>query len=238
MANLKGDERARYVQEMFTRIAPRYDFMNRLMTAGQDIRWRQEVIRRANLHSGAYVLDLGSGTGDLAREALRQCPDCRSLAADFTLQMMRIGQRRPINEEFNGKHLYWTAADSLHLPFPDTTFEAVISGFLMRNVRDVRGALQEQFRVLKPGGQIVILDTTRPPKNLLSPLIRFYTNAIIPFLGRLITGHADAYTYLPESTTHFLSAENLAKQMAMAGFKNTGFKRRMLGVVAIHWGEK
>jgi demethylmenaquinone methyltransferase/2-methoxy-6-polyprenyl-1,4-benzoquinol methylase len=94
MADLSGNERVNYVREMFTRIAFRYDLMNRLMTAGQDVRWRREVIRRAEIPAGGYVLDLGAGTGDLAREALRQVPDCHAVAADLTMEMMRVGRRR------------------------------------------------------------------------------------------------------------------------------------------------
>ena len=233
MANLSGDARAGYVQDMFARIAPRYDLMNRLMTAGQDGRWRRDVIRRAGVPPGGALLDLGTGTGDLALEARRQSPDSRSIAADFTLEMMQVGQSRP-----GADLLRWSAADTLDLPFPDDVFDAVVSGFLMRNVGDIARALGEQYRVLKPGGRLVVLDTTRPPENFLSPSIRFHLHVIIPTLGRLITGHGEAYTYLPESTENFLRAEELVAYMSRAGFRKIGFQRRMVGTVAIHWGER
>jgi demethylmenaquinone methyltransferase/2-methoxy-6-polyprenyl-1,4-benzoquinol methylase len=233
MEGLDQAERARYVQEMFGRIAHRYDLMNRLMTAGQDVRWRREVIRRACLSSGARLLDLGAGTGDLAKEALRQRPDCRPVAADFTLEMMRAGRKRP-----GSPRLDWSSADALHLPFPGETFDAVVSGFLLRNVTDLDLALREQHRVLKPGGWMVALDTTRPPRNLLSPLINFHLHAVIPALGRLVTGEGDAYNYLPDSTAGFLGAESLAARFASVGFQQAGFQRTMMGTVAIHWGRK
>ena len=230
MANLTGSQRAKYVQGMFTRIAHRYDFMNKLMTGAQDVRWRKEVIRLAQMKPSASVLDLGAGTGDLAREALKRNPQSRVIAADFTLQMMRVG-RKPNDPPYS-------AADTLNLPFKDSTFDAVISGFLMRNVTDVNRSLKEQYRALKSGGRIVILDTTRLKKNILSPFIWFHMHVIIPFLGKLISGTGDAYEYLPDSTEGFLYAEELASRMTNAGFKNVHFKRLMFGTIAIHWGEK
>ena len=230
MTRLTGQERATYVQDMFTRIAKRYDLMNRLMTGGQDVRWRKRVIQLARLGDTTCLLDLGTGTGDLAREALAQFPQAKVIAADFTLEMMRVGQKRGA--------LNFSSADALHLPFHDLSFEAVISGFLMRNVIDLQKALLEQYRVLKKGGRIVILDTTRPKKNILSPFIWLHMHVVIPVLGALLTGVQEAYRYLPDSTEGFITAENLASRMAAAGFRKVGYQRLMFGTVAIHWGEK
>jgi len=238
MAELTGNERARYVQNVFSRIANRYDLMNRLMTGGQDIRWRQEVIRRAGFAPGAQVLDLGAGTGDLAREALRQQPAAKVVAADFTLEMMRVGQGHSSPLGAANRPVDWSAADALRLPFADGTFDVVVSGFLMRNVSDIPRALSEQWRVLKNGKWMVILDTTRPRPNLLSPFIWTHLHIIIPLLGGLVSGLRDDYTYLPESTENFLSAEQLCARMISAGFKQVGFRRRMFGTIAIHWGRK
>ncbi len=232
MAQLSGSERARYVQAMFARIAHRYDLLNRLMTAGQDVRWRSEVIRRAALPPGGYLLDVGAGTGDLARQALGGASAGAAVAADFTMEMMRVGQRRPAHG------LSWVAADALHLPFADDCFDALVSGFLLRNVSDLPRALSEQCRLLKPGGRMVALDTTRPPQNAFAPLINFHLHRMIPALGRLVAGDAEAYTYLPDSTEGFLSADDLAEHMRAAGFREVGFTRRMFGTVAIHWGIK
>jgi len=233
MANLTGAERARYVQGMFARIAHRYDLMNRLMTFGQDVRWRREVIRRAALPAGASLLDLGAGTGDLAFEALRQHPDCKAVAADFTLQMMHVGQQRP-----RAGYLDWAAADAMQLPFLRASFEAVVSGFLLRNVGDIATALCEQHRILKPGGRIVALDTTRPRENIFTPLVNFHLHTVIPTLGGWISGSSEAYRYLPDSTDTFLTAEVLAERMISVGFRQVGFRRLMFGTVAIHWGVK
>ena len=215
---------------MFTKIAHRYDVMNRLMTGGQDIRWRKQVIKLARLTPNASLLDLGTGTGDLAREALLQEPQAKVTAADFTVEMMRVGKK--------SGNLQFSAADALNLPFKETTFDAVVSGFLMRNVTDIQQALKEQYRTLKPGGRIVILDTTRPKKNLLSPFIWIHMHLIIPTVGGLLSGERDAYNYLPDTTENFLTAEQLASRMIAAGFKKVNFKRLMFGTIGMHWGEK
>jgi demethylmenaquinone methyltransferase/2-methoxy-6-polyprenyl-1,4-benzoquinol methylase len=224
--------RALGVRQMFARVAPRYDLMNRLMTGGQDVRWRRQVIRLAGIQAGDRLLDLGAGTGDLSREALRQSPGCCVMSADFTLRMMQVGQKIP------GPSLTWSAADALVLPFPGGAFDAVVSGFLLRNVVDLPCALREQYRVLKPGGRMVALDTTQPSPSLLTPLMHFYMRGVIPLLGGLLTGQRDAYTYLPRTSEHFLTAEALLGQIEAAGFRQAGYKRLMFGAVALHWGIK
>lgn len=223
---------------MFARIAWRYDLMNRIMTAGQDVRWRREVIRRAALPPDSALLDLGAGTGDLAREALRQCRGCRALAADFTLEMMEVGRTQRARNALGAGSLDWIAADAQELPLPEGTFDAVVSGFLLRNVSDVLKCLQEQWRVLKPGGRVVALDTSPPPDSILAPLIRFHLHSVIPTLGRYISGQGEAYKYLPDSTEGFLPPEQLARRMLQAGFQDVGFRRMAFGTVSIHWGRK
>lgn len=233
MSNQPSAERARAVQEMFQRIAPRYDLMNRLMTGGQDVRWRKMVVRLAALPPRGRLLDLGAGTGDLAREASRQYPGSEITAADFTVNMMRAGR-----EAHPNVLLDWSAADALHLPFPDASFDAVISGFLLRNVVDLPRALSEQMRVLKPNGRIIALDTTRPKPTIVSPLIRFHMRRVIPWLGGMLTGEHAAYRYLPSTSEAFLTAEQLQSQLQQAGFREVQFRRLMFGTVAIHWAIK
>lgn len=225
------DPKTVYVEELFRRIAPKYDLMNSLMSLGQDVDWRTQTVRRAALHPNASLLDLGTGTGRLAREALAQQPRARVTAADLTLPMMQAGRQQ-------GDRFQWMGANALHLPFAENSFHAIVSGFLMRNVTDHMQALREQYRVLKPRGRIVILDTTRPRRHLLSPLIWLYLHVIIPVLGRMIARHGEAYTYLVRSTEAYYTAEQLAARMAAVGFKRIGFERFMFDTMALHWAEK
>jgi demethylmenaquinone methyltransferase/2-methoxy-6-polyprenyl-1,4-benzoquinol methylase len=233
MTHLTGAARAQYVQTMFARIASKYDLMNRLMTGGQDVGWRTIVLKLAALPKGGRLLDLGTGTGDLAAAALAADSTLISVGGDFTLEMMRVGKSNPAR-----RAVLFTGSNALHLPFPDNTFDAVTSGYLMRNVIDAPCAWAEQYRVLKPGGRVVCLDTTPPPKNLLRPFISFHLHVVIPALGKLVAGNSDAYTYLPDSTEKFSTAEKLADQMTESGFKDARFKRLMFGTMAIHWGRK
>ena len=233
MAQLQGEERAEYVQNMFARIAGRYDMMNRLMTFGQDVRWRRYVIQKAQLPDGGRLLDIATGTGDIAYEGLRQHRNLQAVGGDFTIEMMQAGKRRPERQA-----LQWVAADTLALTFPDNIFDAVTSGFLMRNVIDVPGALAEQTRVTKPGGRIVILESSPPKKNLLRPFIRLHLNYVIPTLGRLITGDDDAYRYLPDSTQQFQGPESLAAAMRQAGLTEVSYRLFMFGTIAVHVGVK
>ena len=233
MAQLQGKERAEYVQSMFDRIARRYNLMNRLMTFGQDMRWRRYVIKQAKLPVGGKLLDLATGTGDIAFEGLRAEPTITAVGGDFSVGMMLVGQTLP-----DGARVKWVGADALNLPFPDAQFDAVTSGYLMRNVIDIPRALAEQLRVLKPGGRVVVLDTSPPPRNLLRPFILIHLRYGIPLLGRLISGNADAYNYLPESTQKFKTPEELAALMRQAGFQNVQYKLFMFGTMAVHWGDR
>ncbi|HVU12850.1 MAG TPA: bifunctional demethylmenaquinone methyltransferase/2-methoxy-6-polyprenyl-1,4-benzoquinol methylase UbiE [Phototrophicaceae bacterium] len=233
MATLQGKERAAYVQGMFDRIADRYNLMNRLMTFGQDVGWRRFVVQQARLKPGERLLDLATGTGDIAFEALRQVPGVKAFGSDFSLGMMIVGQGLP-----GGDQVKWSGADALNLPFPDSSFDALTAGYLMRNVIDIPRAFAEQKRVLKPGGRVVILDTSPPPHNVLRPFIQVHLRYVIPTLGRVIGGNADAYQYLPESTQKFKTPEQLAELMHAAGFRNIQYQTFMFGTMAVHWAEK
>ncbi len=221
------------VRLMFTRIASRYDLLNRVMTLGRDRHWRRETIRRLELAPSDRLLDVGSGTGDLAHEASRQQGDSQIIACDFTPAMLKVGRKRHDNHG-----IHWVVADARALPFADQTFDAVVSGFLLRNVADLDQTLAEQARILINEGRIASLDTTPPQANLLHPLLTIYLRWVIPALGRWFAGDVQAYRYLPETTRAFLEAQRLADVFQANGFKDVKFIRRMLGTIAIHWGRK
>lgn len=233
MTHLQGNERARYVRDMFARISGRYDVMNRLMSVGQDGAWRSKVIRMAHLGAGAHILDVATGTGDMMVEAHRQKPDAVTFGSDFTFEMMRVGQSKQ-----QARHIRWCAADAMHLPFKDESFDAVTSGFGVRNFIDRVAAFREQMRVLKPNGKVVCLEISKPPKNVLRPFFTLYFNRLVPIAGGVISGERDAYQYLPQSVSDFLTPDELKNVMLQAGLRDITYRRLMLGAVAIHVGTK
>ncbi len=237
MAFNSPDQKVQYVNNMFTRIAHRYDLMNRIMTAGQDSRWRELLLHQAKLPSQGKLLDIATGTGDIAFEAWRQYPDLdQVVGADFTLPMMEVGRQRWRNPP--EKDVSWTGADTLHLPFPDDSFDAVASGFLMRNVTSLTQALTEQRRVCKPGGRVLILEISRPADTLFGALFRLYFHRIVPVIGGLISGQPDAYAYLPASADLFLRPDELKAEMERVGLRRVSYTMLMFHTVALHVGSK
>lgn len=220
-------------QAMFGGIARRYDLMNRLMTIGRDVSWRRCVVAEAALRPGGRLLDLGAGTGEIGFEALRRVERLTVVAADLTLPMMRVGRGRP-----GGDRVRWCGADALGLPFPEATFDAVTSGYLLRNVADPLAAFREQARVVRPGGRVVCLDTSPPPRNLMRPLVMIHLGLVIPILARLVTGATAAYAYLAASTQRFKTPEELAAIMRAAGLVEVRYRRFMFGTMAVHVGTR
>lgn len=221
------------VQKMFDAIAGRYDLMNRVMTMGQDQKWRKFVVGVAAVPGEGWVLDLATGTGDIASLMRETSPGCKVAAGDFSLNMLDSAQAR-----FAGKGINWHGCDANCLPFKDNTFDAVTFGYLLRNVDDAPAVLREVHRVLKPGGRVVCLDTTPPVKNFMYPFVTFYFRYGIPVLGKMIANDEAAYAYLTGSTMDFYLADELARVFEEAGFAGVDYKKFMFGTIGVHWGVK
>jgi demethylmenaquinone methyltransferase/2-methoxy-6-polyprenyl-1,4-benzoquinol methylase len=209
---------------MFDRIAPVYDVMNRVMTAGLDRSWRRLTVE-AVVQPGDRVLDACCGTGDLAVAAEREGGVVTGL--DFSVRMLERARRKSAS-------ILWVEGDLLALPFDDGSFDSATVGFGVRNVTDLDAALAELHRVLRPGGRLAILEITRP-RGILRPFFSLWFDRVVPLLGRVLPG-GKAYTYLPASVRRFPGAEELASVLERHGFERVRF--RLLGgsIVALHSG--
>jgi demethylmenaquinone methyltransferase / 2-methoxy-6-polyprenyl-1,4-benzoquinol methylase len=229
-----GPEKRTYVRDMFTAIAPTYDRLNRIISLGLDQRWRRYAVGRLGWErapEGMY-LDLCAGTLDFgAMLASRRGFRGRIIGADFVQRMLRLGRSK-------SPRLAPVAADALALPFPDRMFDGAMVGWGARNLVDLDGGLREAARVLKPGARLVILEMALPPNPGLRRLFLFYFDRILPWIGRTISKHTSAYTWLPESTRTFPVPAELVRRMQRAGFTDVGFSLMMGGVTAVHVGTR
>lgn len=212
------------VRGMFDRIAPIYDFMNRVMTAGLDQRWRRLAVGEV-VWPGDRVLDACCGTGDLAVAAERR--GGRVVGLDFSPRMLE--RARP-----KSGTIEWVQGDALALPFEASEFDAATVGFGVRNLEDLEGGLRELARVLRPGGKLAVLEITRP-RGVLRPFFRLWFDVLVPLAGRVLPG-GEAYTYLPASVRRFPTAEDLSRLMERAGFLDVRFRLLGGGSVALHTG--
>jgi demethylmenaquinone methyltransferase / 2-methoxy-6-polyprenyl-1,4-benzoquinol methylase len=212
---------------MFDRIAPVYDVMNRVMTAGLDQRWRRETVK-AVVRPGDRVLDACCGTGDLAVAAL-QAGAREVVGLDFSPKMLERARAKQHS-------VAWLDGDVMDMPFPDGDFDSATVGFGVRNVSDLPAALVELRRVLKPGGRLGILEITTPT-GFLAPFYRLWFDRIVPLLGKLLKG-GSAYAYLPASVRRFPKADELARMLEEAGFEQVSYRLFAGGIVALHTGAR
>ena len=225
MSHRSGTLAPESVRTMFDRIAPVYDAMNRVMTAGLDRRWRRETVRET-VSPGDRVLDAACGTGDLAIEASRK--GARVVGLDFSEAMLERARRK-------APQLEWVQGDLLALPYGEGEFDAATVGFGIRNVADLEAGLRELRRVLRPGGRVGILEITRP-RGALRVFYSLWFDRVVPLLGRVLPG-GEAYTYLPASVRRFPGPEELAAAMRGAGFEDVRYRLFAGGIVALHVAE-
>ncbi len=248
MAHLTGDDKRRYVAEMFARISPRYDLMNSLMTGGLHHRWKRDTARLTAAGAAGPALDIATGTGDLAF-ALARCPGVTGVVGvDLLPEMLSIARlkipsahqtpssfrRRPESS----LPISFVQGDALRLPFPDNSFAGATAGFSLRNMPDVPAAISEMARVVAPGGKVTTLELTPMRPGIPALLGRFYFHRFVPLMGQLVAGDRAAYTYLPDSVDYFLTADGLADVYRQAGLAGVGYRRLGLGGVALHFGDK
>ena len=222
------------VRAMFTRIAGRYDLMNTLMTGGRHHAWRRYAATTAATAPAGPILDLATGTADLAIALQAASPGRKVVGADFSLGMLTEAQRKLAGRSM--RRIPLVAADALALPFANKTFACVTSAFLLRNLGDLPTGLREMRRVTRPGGLVIALEIIRPDIPGWDALFALYFRRVVPLIGALIAGDRQAYTYLPKSVDRYLSPRALARLMTDLGYRDVTYRRYGLGAIALHVG--
>jgi demethylmenaquinone methyltransferase / 2-methoxy-6-polyprenyl-1,4-benzoquinol methylase len=230
-------EKGEKIQQMFGAIAPRYDFLNRLLSFGIDRRWRTEAVQLLSYRKGSRILDVATGTGDVALEIARTTPlSVRITGADFSKEMVELGKEKVAASPYAGR-IDFQVAPCEDLPFPDNTFDSITIAFGIRNVVDRRLGLAEMRRVLRPGGRMIILEFSTPRSDLFRWIYYFYFRRLLPMIGGLFSRY-NAYKYLPDSVLEFPSIEEFSRMIAATGFQNIQVRELTFGIASIYVGEK
>jgi len=236
MVQVQSPPARRYVREMFTAIAPRYDFLNHLLSLGIDRRWRRAAVDRLGwtMKPEGLYLDACAGTLDLAAElARRRGFGGRVVGADFSARMLKLGAGKARPDAIR-----CAAADTLELPFPGGRFDGAMVAFGVRNLADLDAGLAELARVLRPGARLVILEFTTPVWAPFRTLYLFYFRRLLPLIGRAVSRHPTAYSYLPASVSTFPAPDLLRERLEAVGFRDSGYSLLTGGIAALHWGTR
>lgn len=220
---------------MFNDIAGRYDLLNRVLSLGLDRRWRLEAVRLGVGAEPADILDVATGTGDLAFELRRQAKHARITGLDFSEGMLELAARKG---ERLGAGVTFVAGDAQELPFGDESFDLVTIAYGLRNLASPLQGLSEFHRVLRPGGRLVVLEFPPPPGGFWGSLVRFYFRRILPVIGGLVSGSRSAYTYLPTSVEGFMAPRALSGSLLQAGFATVRYRLQSFGLSAVHVADK
>ncbi|MDE6262376.1 MAG: bifunctional demethylmenaquinone methyltransferase/2-methoxy-6-polyprenyl-1,4-benzoquinol methylase UbiE [Muribaculaceae bacterium] len=229
----KGEQ----VEQMFDSIAPAYDFMNRAMTLGIDKLWRKKAVKMVARTAPKKILDVATGTGDLALTLARAIPDCMITGVDLSEGMIAVGREKIIKAGLTDR-ITLEAADCLALPFQDDEFDALTVAYGVRNFADIPAGLKEMNRVIRPGGMVCIIELSTPVNPIIKPLYRLYTRGVIPLVGRLVSKDTRAYSYLPESIEAVPQREKMLALMEAAGFTDAAFRPLTFGVCTIYTAVK
>lgn len=220
------------VSRMFDNISGKYDFLNHFLSLGIDIAWRKKAIRTLRPYQPKTILDVATGTGDFALEALALHPE-RVIGVDISEGMLAVGRKKIAARKLEGV-VELKTGDSENLPFPDNFFDAVIVAFGVRNFENLEQGLREMKRVLKPGGRVVILEFSRPSKFPMKQLYNAYFTTILPWIGRRISRDQAAYTYLPESVKAFPDGDNFLNILTRLGYTNPACKTLTFGISSLY----
>lgn len=225
------------IQKMFGVIAPRYDFLNRLLSFGIDRRWRKKAVRLLKYREGSRILDVATGTGDVALEIARSTPvSVKITGADFCREMIELGEQKVSASAYAGR-IDFKVAPCEDLPFANNTFDSITIAFGIRNVVDRKLGLAEMWRVLSPGGRMIILEFSTPRSMFFRQIYYFYFRRLLPIVGGLFSRY-NAYKYLPDSVLEFPSHEEFSRMISEAGFRNIHIKELTFGIASIYIGEK
>jgi demethylmenaquinone methyltransferase/2-methoxy-6-polyprenyl-1,4-benzoquinol methylase len=225
------------IQQMFGAIAPRYDFLNRLLSFGIDRRWRTKAVRLLKYREGSRILDVATGTGDVALEIALRTPDSVTITgADFCREMVDLGMVKVAASPYANR-IDLKVAPCEDLPFANETFDSITIAFGIRNVVDRKLGLAEMWRVLRPGGRMIILEFSTPRSLLFRQLYYFYFRRLLPVVGGMFSRY-NAYKYLPDSVLEFPSQEEFSRMIADAGFRNIHLHELTFGIATIYVGEK
>jgi len=235
---VRTEEKAGRVREVFDSVANKYDLMNDLMSFGIHRLWKRQTVELSGVHRDHRVLDLAAGTGDLsARFSGLVGPEGLVVFSDINASMLEQGRERMLNEGRVG-NLRYVQADAQYLPFPDNHFDCVTIGFGLRNVTDKQLALNAIYRVIKPGGRLLVLEFSKPTNKPLEKIYDLYSFTLLPKIGKLVTQDEESYRYLAESIRMHPNQETLKEMMAQAGFERCDYFNQSGGMVAIHRGYK
>lgn len=234
-------ERKRFVRSMFNDISPTYDLLNRVMTFGIDIAWRKKSIKKLldgmEFQAGNLFLDIACGTGDMTHMLVSMDSEANVVMLDFAEKMLQQIKKRKFYFSYQEKLLI-CQGDGERLPFKENTFSGAMIAFGLRNIPNTMQALQEFYRVLRPGGRLVILEISESPYTWFNVLYRLYFHKFVPYIGKLISGHNRAYSYLPQSVENFIPPEEVKDQLIKAGFSKVEASPLTLGVVHLYSGDK
>jgi demethylmenaquinone methyltransferase/2-methoxy-6-polyprenyl-1,4-benzoquinol methylase len=231
-----GSKRKQYVQKMFNEIAHRYDLLNHLLSGGTDIYWRRKAISKLNIKENSLVLDLATGTGDLGF-TVNKLKKSKVIGVDIATRMLLLGKQKAF-ERNKSIEVKFLAGDGEYLPFRNEVFDAVTIAFGVRNMGDIKKNLQEMSRVLKPGGEIIILEFSDPRSKFFKKIYRLYFHRILPRIGKMVSKDDNAYTYLPVSVDYFPPRREFARWIEDADFSPVTFWRLFNGIAAIYKGIK